>query len=671
MKESKRINYQFIVNKLFYLFGCLGLSDETMSKRISLSIALKCLVWARSEGRPGIERFKALSNACIRAIMGLKLDRSLPYKFPRVFLRAVELSRSSHLARLYWISVFNFHRLVVMKPDYSVSTITGRFSGNLFRLVSNSKLWTSLSTTCSVFSKTFGIKTIKGFNLRWSISGSAGPNGSPAFQKFPEDVYAVCRSSLLVKIFCLYKLLPVINRKEVNKVMSDLILWVWENSSKFKGKNPLHSRLAFLSDKGGKTRVVAIVDILSQSILKPVHDHVNNILRIIPMDGTFDQDKQRARVKSWSEKELFTSSIDLSSCTDRFPGLLQALILWKCNALTLWQAFWWLQVIAKRTFTARSSEGTLDSVRYRVGQPMGALSSWPVMALCHHVLVQLSYSLAYPKSVKIFTDYALLGDDLVIRDKKVAESYKEVISSFGMEWSPSKSFEAEGLSEFAKSLFRSGEDLKPFPLALLTFRKNTFVSDTIALVKELSDRKFRISYADFVGLWKEPRSRKLATLAMLSPSSLRSCLPEVYRPHWDDYSTFESLLLSKRVSHFLKIENLFEYTHAFALSDPTDRKVLGNPCLQIGLDNSSRYPVRYLEGETNRSSKVLVGLGWTAYDPECWPEGLPHLSDRKFIPGPSWKRNTDDVIHRSTLIEMNSLVPGYFWPSCSRKSWRR
>jgi hypothetical protein len=72
---------------------------------------------------------------------------------------------------------------------------------------------------------------------------------------------------------------------------------VREHSSDFVSQQPQHSRLAFLSDKGGKTRVVAIVDILSQSLLKPVHDHLSNILRIIPQDGTFDQDLQRARVR--------------------------------------------------------------------------------------------------------------------------------------------------------------------------------------------------------------------------------------------------------------------------------------------------------------------------------------------------------------------------------------
>jgi len=662
-----RINYQFIIRKLFYLFTCLGACKSIHCKSISLSIAKKAFVWSTCEGLAGIKKFKALSNACIRAIMGLGLDRSLPYKYPRVFLRAVVLARRSHVDSLYWVSVFNVYRLILMKPDYDVSTITGRFGGDFLKLVSK-KLWTNLLTTCRVFSRAYSIKPMKPFTLRWSISGSAGPNGSPAYSKFGEDTYAVCRSSLAIKLFFLYSLLPVINRNQTNKVISDTIEWVWENSSSFASKDPKHSRLSFLSDKGGKTRVVAIIDIWSQSILKPVHDCLNNILRIIPMDGTFDQDEQRNRVKSWSKDSVFISSIDLTACTDRFPGLLQALILWKCNILTFWQAFWWLQVIAKRTFCYKAG-GTLKHVRYKVGQPMGALSSWPVMAFSHHILVQWSYKAAYPQSSNVFEDYALLGDDLVIRDRLVAENYKELISFFGMDWSPSKSFESVGLAEFAKSLFRHGEDLKPFPLALLVYRNNTFVSDVLALVKELSERKLRISFADLLGLWKEPRSQRLATLAVLSPSSDRRCLPEVYRPHWDNYSTFESLLLRKRIEHFEDIKNIYKYTHAWALNDPTKMKLLGNPYLQIGLSTSDKYPVRYLGDGANHSPSVLVGLGWTAYDPECWPEGLPILKDKKLIPGPSWTRENDDVINRSTLLEMNRLIPDYFWPSCHKRSW--
>jgi hypothetical protein len=134
---------------------------------------------------------------------------------------------------------------------------------------------------------------------------------------------------------------------------------------------------------------------------------------------------------------------------------------------------------------------------------MGALSSWPAMAVCHHVLVQLSYKAAYPNTSDFFEGYALLGDDLVIRDRKVAENYKELIASLGMPFSPSKSFEAVGLAEFAKSLFYHGEDLKPFPLALLQFRKNTMCTDAQALVKELSHRGFSIDFPDLLLLFQK------------------------------------------------------------------------------------------------------------------------------------------------------------------------
>jgi hypothetical protein len=325
-KNKKRINYELIVNKLHNLFCALGLSNNSEERLVALSIALKLQTWTTCEGRHGFDRFKALSNACVRAIMGLKLDRELPYKFPRVFLRAVVLSRNTHLGRLYWISVFHCYRLVVLTPEYKVSTITDRFGGSLTGFVRN--FWAKLVPTCSVFKRAYNIKSPGPFNLKWSISGSAGPNGSPAYCKWIEDSYAVLTSSLSVKIFCLYWTLPIINREHVERSISDTISWIWEYSSDIASQQPKHSRLAFLSDKGGKTRVVGIVDILSQSLLKPVHDHLNRILRIIPQDGTFDQDFQRARVKSWSMVDDHLSSIDLSACTDRFPGLLQALILW-------------------------------------------------------------------------------------------------------------------------------------------------------------------------------------------------------------------------------------------------------------------------------------------------------------------------------------------------------
>ena len=50
-------------------------------------------------------------------------------------------------------------------------------------------------------------------------------------------------------------------------------------------------RLSAIADYEGKTRVIAIGDYLSQIYLKPVHDRLMRMLRRIPADLTFNQDK--------------------------------------------------------------------------------------------------------------------------------------------------------------------------------------------------------------------------------------------------------------------------------------------------------------------------------------------------------------------------------------------
>jgi len=49
-----------------------------------------------------------------------------------------------------------------------------------------------------------------------------------------------------------------------------------------------------------------------------------------------------------------------------------------------------------------------------------------------------------------FTEYALLGDDIVIGDKLVAERYKLIINSLGVEISESKTHVSNDTYEFAK-----------------------------------------------------------------------------------------------------------------------------------------------------------------------------------------------------------------------------
>lgn len=50
-------------------------------------------------------------------------------------------------------------------------------------------------------------------------------------------------------------------------------------------------KLSKKPEPAGKIRVFAIADIWTQSVLKPYHEYLFDILRQIPQDGTFDQAK--------------------------------------------------------------------------------------------------------------------------------------------------------------------------------------------------------------------------------------------------------------------------------------------------------------------------------------------------------------------------------------------
>jgi hypothetical protein len=67
---------------------------------------------------------------------------------------------------------------------------------------------------------------------------------------------------------------------------------------------------------------------------------------------------------------------------------------------------------------------------------MGMLSSWAAFALSHHYLVQ---ACAIRIGIPNFTEYSLLGDDIVIFDPIVAGSYRKALTLLGVDVSDSKS----------------------------------------------------------------------------------------------------------------------------------------------------------------------------------------------------------------------------------------
>lgn len=200
-----------------------------------------------------------------------------------------------------------------------------------------------------------------------------------------------------------------------------------------------------LREYGGKDRVFAIPSAWNQFALYPLHRWGLHFLALLPSDYTMDQLKFRRLFYEGKLKGLPMYSYDLKSATDLFPISLQVDMLeylFDRKFAKLWKS-----TIRAGLWSWTLGEGSKSvNVRY-TNQPMGAYSSWVVFALSHHLTVWCAgYRIGYSFE-KTITLYGICGDDIIIMDQLLAESYKALLEEVKIEISWHKSIVPED-SEF-------------------------------------------------------------------------------------------------------------------------------------------------------------------------------------------------------------------------------
>jgi hypothetical protein len=295
---------------------------------------------------------------------------------------------------------------------------------------------------------------------------------------------------------------------------------------KFHG-NPVNGRLSAKAEPAGKIRIFAMVDYWTQVALRPFHDLLMGTLKHVPQDGTHDQVKPlTALLKRKSAGSKFYS-FDLSAATDRLPVRVQ----WPIIANMFYSEFAdsWKQLLVGRPYffdqrltsptrkrgrkgrawttflsewesTVNSRKGAVNLVErrkrgltYAVGQPMGAYSSWAMLAMTHHMILQFSHRRTGGKGW--FRDYAVLGDDVVIADDNVALQYQLVMREFGVEIGLAKSLVSRNRTcEFAKRFFVGGVDCSGLPWNLWSVSQQT-LSAAISLLSRVSAQGVKLTPA--------------------------------------------------------------------------------------------------------------------------------------------------------------------------------
>jgi hypothetical protein len=88
-----------------------------------------------------------------------------------------------------------------------------------------------------------------------------------------------------------------------------------------------------------------------------------------------------------------------------------------------------------------------------------------MLALSHHVIVRIA---ALRAGVPNFTNYAVLGDDVVIADDQVASQYFDIVTRhLGVSISMHKTLASSRFCEFAKKLVGKDVDISPVGAGLL------------------------------------------------------------------------------------------------------------------------------------------------------------------------------------------------------------
>lgn len=225
--------------------------------------------------------------------------------------------------------------------------------------------------------------------------------------------------------------------------------------------DPIHE-----TNKERKRRVFAIGNWVNQRLLSPIHDWAAGVLRCLRTDGTFDQ----ARPLRYLIGGQWFASYDLSSATDRWPLVV---------------IYYMVSVLFDPSFASASINGCLATNIFRVpfirdvresrklisfiaGQPLGYRGSWPLFALSHHMIIWWAAEKVMP-GVK-FRNYAVLGDDVVIGDERVAHYYKYALEMLQVKISLTKSLiSSTGALEFAKRFYvkSASVDLSPVSMQAL------------------------------------------------------------------------------------------------------------------------------------------------------------------------------------------------------------
>jgi len=587
------------VTKLAWRIKLTGLFFDFVLKYASAHGAQSTVKWLKGSA---VAIQKELGQD--RLVSLLVLGTALPFSrtsggLPRIIpARCRGLIRKGDVREIrFWLSLFNLYRILKVPGDLKISTITSGFTGNEAYL----EYLTGLASKSFAlrFNLIEGFERIQQLELSpksFILSRAASPSSQVSALGILTDVYLLNKyqpdlwQELLYYLYAVKpKVTPFVRDLQIsydliNRVMefNGKVLTGVKTGHKYSQHDHLQlkpalrahgfngaegeglSQFALKEEAAGKIRLFALMDSVTQSCLAPLHDLLFALLRALPNDGTFDQEASIERSQQKAIDAGCAYSFDLTAATDRIPAKLTAALIQTITGKEIAES--WLAVMTKRNFwfngqVAAKLGISAGPYRYAVGQPMGGLSSWAGLAITHHWIVQIAaYRVTGNNSWN--TQYEILGDDLVIFDRLIADEYLLIMAELGCEINLSKSIVSHKrpVFEFAKrtcwgpnivsgvslAQLRAGWKVAGRVANVLSFARSGLITSTSLLATTLSRYTFnngRSASAMVFNKTKNIATTKLFSLSILSlfgtfyqsgKMSLKELLTVLVNPHYED-----------------------------------------------------------------------------------------------------------------------------------------
>jgi len=460
-------------------------TKETSRFRMLHNFGVFLLKMNKNHGPVYTVKYLKASQLCIQKKLAGQPFSSMrevepDYNFPRLSKsglpsiiktidRASICNNSYKIIRLY-LSLFSLYRVIKVDFNPKLNTITDNFGGSKIHLDDFNRWLESNSKNLLQKFSSMDIKDLTSYRILPITKSS--PLGSHSYRHLIQSYISLKNSSFWQDIL---EYIKCTNSKNFSILFSNIEFVIDRFKIRAISEYSHLGALSFKEEAAGKLRIFAMVDIITQSLLEPLHRTLFSLFKKFPNDCTHDQGKGFKYAQELSLKYNCSFGFDLSSATDRLPISSQVAIL---NSL-FGIGSQWGSILTNRDYVIRKNNYNIpeSSVRYSVGQPMGALSSWAMLNLVHHMMIQFiaTHLNKTPKGVW-YREYIVLGDDLVLFDKDVADRYLSLCNELGVSINLSKSIIAESkpVVEFAKRTSVNGVDVSALPFKELLTGNNFF-----------------------------------------------------------------------------------------------------------------------------------------------------------------------------------------------------